>query len=539
MRITIAQVNTLVGDVAGNTQRIIRAALEARDRQGSELVIFPELAVTGYPPEDLLYRPDLYRQTARALAEISSASESIAMIVGHPEREQGRIYNACSYLAAGRVQARYRKRVLPNYSVFDEKRYFTPGEDTCLLDLGGVPTAMTICEDLWEPEPSLDAARRGAKLLININASPYHHRKLEQRRDLLQTRAAETGLAIVYVNLVGGQDELVFDGASLIITPDGRFVFQAPEFEEGLYTVSIVPGPTAPGIESDYAIPAPPAREQSIYRALVTGVRDYTRKNGFNGAVLGLSGGVDSALTLCLAVDALGPANVEAMIMPSRYTASMSVEDSVTLARTLNARHHTIPIDPSVDVLLHSLSPLFADRAPDTTEENVQARCRGLLLMAVSNKIGSLVLATGNKSEMAVGYATLYGDMAGGFAPLKDVFKTLVYRLCRWRNAQSPDIPLRILERAPSAELRPDQKDEDSLPPYDKLDAILERYIELDRSTSEIIGEGFDADMVSQVARMVDRNEYKRRQAAPGIKITERAFGRDRRYPITSAYREF
>ena len=539
MRITIAQINTLVGDIAGNTQKIIRCAMEARDRQGSGLVIFPELAVTGYPPEDLLYRPDLYRQTARALADISSASESIDIIVGHPEREHEKIYNACSYLAAGRVQARYRKRVLPNYSVFDEKRYFTPGADTCIVDLDGVPTALTICEDLWEPAPSVDAARHGARLLININASPYHHRKLEQRRNLLQARAAETGLAIAYVNLVGGQDELVFDGASLIIAPDGRFLFQAPEFDEGLFTVELGPGRGTPSIRSVYALPATPVREQSIYRALVTGIRDYVHKNGFNGAVLGLSGGIDSALTLCLAVDALGADNVEALIMPSRYTAAMSIEDSVTLAQTLGARHHTVPIDRSVDTLQESLSPLFANLPADTTEENIQARCRGLLLMAVSNKTGRLVLATGNKSEMAVGYATLYGDMAGGFAPLKDVFKTLVYRLCRWRNAERPDIPQRIIERAPSAELRPDQKDEDTLPPYDVLDAILERYIELDRSTAEITSEGFDAETVNRVARMVDRNEYKRRQGAPGIKITERAFGRDRRYPITSAYREF
>jgi len=538
MRIAIAQINLIIGDIDGNRDKIITSVKEASELHHADLVIFPELAITSYPPEDLLLRPNFIRLVNQALTEIVNCSLDVNILVGYPESVKGKIYNSLSYLSKGKIHTTYHKKDLPNYGVFDEKRYFSAGNETPIIDLGSIPTALSICEDLWTPDHARAAADAGAKLLININASPYHMDILEQRKKLLSTRVKETGLNIVYVNLVGGQDEVVFDGGSMLMNSTGEIVFQAPQFEESLYVIDIEKKGSKLSFDSS-SKPSPPiSREESIYKSLVLGVRDYVMKNGFNGVVIGLSGGIDSALTLTVAVDALGSDNIEVLLMPSRYTADMSVDDAKSMADNLGVTNHIISIEKPFQAFTEILSPLFTDLPEDATEENIQARCRGILLMAISNKTGKLVLTTGNKSEMAVGYATLYGDMAGGFAPLKDVSKTLVYQLAEWRNSRQQVIPQRIITRAPSAELRPDQKDEDSLPPYDILDAILEKYIELNRSPEEIISAGFEAQTVRFVARLVDRNEYKRRQAAPGVKISKLAFGRDRRYPITSRYRE-
>ena len=538
MRIAIAQINLIIGDIDGNRDKIISSVKQAKDLHDADLVIFPELAITSYPPEDLLLRPKFLRLVNQALTEILKYSLDINILVGYPETVKGKIYNSLSYLSKGKIHTTYHKKDLPNYGVFDEKRYFTAGNETPVIDLGSIPTGLSICEDLWTPDHARAAADAGAKLLININASPYHMDILDQRRKLLGNRVKETGLNIVYVNLVGGQDEVVFDGGSMLMNNTGEILFQAPQFEEGIYIIDINKKGSKLSFDS-LMKPSPPiGRAESIYKSLVLGVRDYVRKNGFNGAVIGLSGGIDSALTLAVAADALGSENIEVLLMPSRYTADMSVDDARSMADKLGVRYHVISIEKPFQAFTEILSPVFADLPEDATEENIQARCRGILLMAVSNKTGKLVLTTGNKSEMAVGYATLYGDMAGGFAPLKDVSKVLVYQLAGWRNSRQQIIPQRIMTRAPSAELRPDQKDEDSLPPYDILDAILEKYIELNQSPEEIISAGFDAQTVQFVARLVDRNEYKRRQAAPGVKISKLAFGRDRRYPITSRYRE-
>ena len=533
LRLVIAQLDFLVGDIWGNAGRIVDAARRAREGHGAQLVVFPELALTGYPPEDLLLRPEFDRQVRRALAWIAQRISGTGIILGHPWEADGARYNAASYLAEGRRQAMYFKQCLPNYGVFDEKRYFAPGRETCLLRLQDLPVGLTICEDIWEPEPAARAAEAGARLLININASPYHVDRGREREAVVAGRARAHGLAAVYVNLVGGQDELVFDGQSFAVDRAGQVVCRTPAFTEGLFPVDVdleegvpVPGEVTPALPE----------AESVYRAIVLGVRDYVNKNGFPGVVIGLSGGVDSALTLALAVDALGPERVEALMMPSRYTADMSLEDARAEAEALGVQYRLIPIEPMFQAFLDGLKEEFGDRPMDVTEENIQARIRGVILMAVSNKTGRMVLTTGNKSEMAVGYATLYGDMAGGFGAIKDVPKTLVYRLARYRNGLGAVIPERVLTRAPSAELAPGQKDTDSLPPYEILDAILERYVEQDQSVDRIIAGGFDAETVRRVARMVDRNEYKRRQAAPGVRVTRRAFGRDRRYPITSGY---
>lgn len=537
-RIALAQINLCVGDIRGNTGKIIEYIQMARESFQADMVVFPELAITGYPPEDLLYRRALYVQIDKALQEITSNSGNIKIVIGHPYKAGENTYNACSLVGNNKIMRTYLKQELPNYGVFDEKRYFEPGTESCIFECNGILMALSICEDIWEKFVCYQAAQAGAKLMININASPFQTNKLETRQQVLHERVTETGLNIVYVNLVGGQDELVFDGGSMVIDKQGEIVFQAPQFEEGLYTVDFTS-------DQDHCYPVSPrknipvcSQEEIIYRALVLGVRDYVRKNGFPGIVLGLSGGIDSALTLCIAVDALGKDNVVAVIMPSRYTSKMSIEDAETLSETLNIKTFTIPIELPFNAFTESLATTFAGYPPDITEENIQARCRGVILMAISNKTGKLVLTTGNKSEMAVGYATLYGDMVGGFAPLKDLSKTLVYKLCNWRNLKSQVIPQSIIERPPTAELRENQLDQDSLPPYDVLDPILERYIELDQSPEEIINAGFTEEDVSKVVLMMDRNEYKRRQAAPGVIITPRAFGRNRRYPITSGYRE-
>jgi NAD+ synthase (glutamine-hydrolysing) len=534
LRIALAQTNLLVGDIDGNADTLIRLAIRARDEIGAHLVLFPELAITSYPPEDLLLRAGLYDRVDAAVARIRRQVSGIDVLIGLPERDGNAIYNACILLRDGKPVASCRKRNLPNYAVFDEKRYFREGPGTAVVDIGGIPTGVTICEDIWEPEPARAAAAAGARLLLNVNASPYHVGKQAEREALVASRASENGFPVIYLNLVGGQDELVFDGGSFAMNPDGTVAFRAPAFEEGLFLVEVQTEPELRARAGNVASIVPV--EESIYTALVTGVRDYVTKNGFRGTVVGLSGGIDSALTLAIAVDALGAGSVEAVLMPSRYTAPMSVEDARQEAETLRVTYHVISIEPPFRAFVEALEPVFAGVGHDVTEQNIQARCRGVILMALSNKQGRMVLTTGNKSELAVGYATLYGDMAGGFAPLKDVPKQVVYRLAAWRNRREAVIPPRVLERAPSAELAPDQRDEDSLPPYQILDAILERYVEQDRCPEEIVAAGFDPAVVEHVVALVNHNEYKRRQAAPGVRITRRAFGRDRRYPITSGY---
>jgi NAD+ synthase (glutamine-hydrolysing) len=537
LRLVIAQLNLLVGDVAGNTERVILAAQQARDQFRAHAIVFSELTLTSYPPEDLLLRPALMLQVEEGLRRVERETRGIDVILGHPQSEHGQLFNAASLLRDGRVQATYRKQLLPNYSVFDEKRYFAPGSDSCVVEIGGIPVGLTICEDVWQPEPVRRAIDSGARLLLSLNASPYHMEKGRERESIVQARARESGVPLVYVNLVGGQDELVFDGASFVSDARGTVTQRCPAFEEGLHLVEIESRDGLPVPKPQPLLPAP-ALEEEIYRALVLGVRDYVGKNRFPGVAIGLSGGIDSALTLCIAADALGAERVEALMMPSRFTASMSLEDAAAQAQAMGVVYHSISIEPMFEAFTAQLKDEFKGRARDVTEENIQARIRGTLLMAVSNKTGKMVLTTGNKSEMAVGYATLYGDMAGGYGAIKDVLKTMVYRLAEYRNQLAPVIPRRVFERAPSAELAPDQKDSDSLPPYDVLDPILERYVEKDQSPEAIVAAGYDAVIVRRVVALVDRNEYKRRQAAPGVRITRRAFGRDRRYPITSGYKE-
>ena len=540
LRITLAQLNLSVGDIDGNVAQVITAAQQARDEYNADVIVFPELTLTGYPPEDLLHRPGFTMAALRGLEQVKQAVSGIDVVIGYPIQERGGLYNAAALIRDGKIVGRYHKQHLPNYSVFDEKRYFVAGQEACLVTIKGVPVAMTICEDIWLPSPMQQAADAGAKLMLNLNASPFHARKQEEREAILYTRATETGLPIAYVNLVGGQDELVFDGGSMVVNAEGEICQRAPSFETGLFSADFTvhdDGSVTP-LEADIASHLD--EEASIYQALVLGVRDYVDKNGFAGVVLGLSGGIDSALTLAIAVDALGRDRVEAVSMPSRYTADMSIDDALEEAQALGVPCRVIAIEKTFNAFLDSLADEFVDieNTPgDVTEQNIQARCRGVLLMAIANKKHRMVLTTGNKSEMAVGYATLYGDMAGGFDVLKDVPKGLVYQLAEYRNTVSQVIPERVITRPPSAELAPDQKDSDSLPDYDILDAVLARYVEQDRTLEEIVADGFEREMVARVIEMVDRNEYKRRQAAPGVRITQKAFGRDRRYPITSKYR--
>jgi len=535
LRIALAQIDLLVGDIDGNVRRVVEAAAVARDTHRADVVVFPELTLTGYPPEDLLLRPEFDQRVAQGVQQLCAAVSGVHVVVGYPRIVDGKRYNAAGVIGDGRVVAEYFKALLPNYSVFDEKRYFEPGGAPCVVELNGVPVGITICEDIWFPAPAAHAKEAGARLLVNLNASPFHKGKAPEREELVGKRARENGFPIVYVNLVGGQDELVFDGGSFVVDGDGALTHRLGYFAEELAVVDFTRDGELVVAHGDCA-PALP-EEDAIYQALVLGVRDYVRKNGFQGAVIGLSGGIDSALVLCIAVDALGADQVEVLSMPSRYTAAISNEDAATMARLLGVRYAVIPIEPAFEAFLGMLADEFRGLPADVTEENIQARCRGIVLMAVSNKTGRILLTTGNKSEVSVGYATLYGDMAGGFAPIKDVPKLLVYRLAEWRNRRGEVIPRRIIDRPPSAELRADQKDSDSLPPYEVLDPILEHYVEQDCSVAEIIAEGFDPAVVQRVVRMVDRNEYKRRQAPPGIKITRRAFGRDRRYPLTNGFR--
>lgn len=536
LRIALAQLNLFVGDVAGNTQRLIDTSAQARDELRADLVLFPELSLTGYPPEDLLFHSGLRRQVKTAMDRVRSETSGITVVAGYPEYAEEGIYNAAAVLRDGTTVANYRKQELPNYSVFDEKRYFKHGRDTCIFELKGIRVALLICEDIWEPNPARGAKANGAQLIVVINGSPYSLRYQERREEVVRARVKDTGLPVAYVNLLGGQDELVFDGGSFVMNAGGEVVQRIAPFVEGLFAVDVdlVDGKVVP---RPAHIELPLSEEASVYSALVLGVRDYVGKHRFPGIVLGLSGGIDSALTLAIAVDALGAEHVRAVMMPSRYTSQWSLDDAAAEASTLGVRYDVISIEGMFETALGALKEVFAGRKPDTTEENIQARSRGLLLMAISNKTGRMVLTTGNKSEMAVGYATLYGDMAGGFAPIKDCSKMLVYRLAKYRNSVSPVIPDRVIERPPTAELRHDQKDSDSLPEYAVLDAILELFIEDNLSVDEISARGFDRATVGRVLDMVKRNEYKRRQAPPGVRISDRAFGRDWRYPITSGYK--
>lgn len=536
LRLAIAQLNCTVGDLAGNAERIAGCAARAR-AAGAHLMVTPELALCGYPPEDLLLRPDFLRACARTLAELAARVEGIGVVVGHPEAYRGDCYNAASLLRDGRVVATYRKHRLPNYEVFDEQRYFAAGRQPCVIEINGVHCGINICADVWEPGAADAARQAGAELLLVLNASPYHINKQATRYEVLRERTRATGMPVVYANLVGGQDELVFDGASFALDGEGRLALQLPQFVEALEVLEFAGGELRPG-----GIAPARALESEVYDALVLGVRDYLGKNGFPGAIIGLSGGIDSALTLAIAVDALGAERVRAVMMPSPYTSQISLDDARAMARTLGVRYDEFPIEPAMKTFAGMLEKEFAasgEKSPaDTTEENLQARIRGMILMALSNKYGAIVLTTGNKSEMAVGYATLYGDMAGGFAVIKDLYKTLVYRVSRYRNGISPVIPERIITRVPSAELKPNQTDQDTLPPYETLDAIIEAYMERDLPPREIVALGHAEADVRRTVDMLRRSEYKRRQAPVGIRVTKRGFGKDWRYPITSKYAE-
>ena len=528
--IAVAQLNLTVGDLAGNADRIIAALEEAR-AGGADLLLTPELAVSGYPPEDLLLRSDFYRACSRETDRIAAAARDITVVLGHPVEDGDQRYNAASVLRDGKLVARYHKSLLPNYEVFDEERYFEAGNDACVFEVKGVRFGLNICADVWERGPAEAARAAGAQVLLALNASPYHMNKHTQRLQVLRDRVRETGLPILYCNMVGGQDELVFDGASFALDRDGALGYQAGSFVEGVDLLGYQAGTWVGGTRTEAR-----TLEAEAYEALKIGVRDYLGKNRFPGAIIGLSGGIDSALTLAIAVDALGADRVRAVMMPSPYTAQMSLDDSREMVRRLGVRYDEIAIEPAMKVFADLLAPQFAGLPADTTEENLQARIRGMILMALSNKTGAIVLTTGNKSEMATGYATLYGDMAGGFAVLKDLYKTLVFRLSDWRNTVSPVIPQNIIDRPPSAELKPDQKDQDSLPPYEMLDAIIEAYMERDESPREIIAAGFPEAEVRRTVSLLKRNEYKRRQAPVGIRITPRGFGKDWRYPITNRY---
>ena len=535
IRVVMAQLNLLVGDIPGNTGRIIDTALKARDELNADLVLFPELALTGYPPEDLLLRPSLELRVQEALQRILAAVSGVTLVLGYPRYREGALYNMAGVIRDGELLHEYAKQCLPNFQVFDEKRYFAAGDEVGLFEHKGIKIGLSICEDIWHTGPVEQLRAAGAEMVLSLNASPFHIGKPAQRRDVLHQRAQQLGCPLVYLNLTGGQDELVFDGGSMLASAQGDILFQGVHCEEALYSCSFDPATAV--LKPEQAGVAEPDSDALVYQVLVQGVRDYINKNGFRGVVLGLSGGIDSALTVAVAVDALGADRVEAVMMPFRYTSSMSLEDAEAEARALGIQYDVISIEPLYDSFMQQLAPQFEGLNPDTTEENLQARCRGVLLMAISNKKGYLVLTTGNKSEMAVGYSTLYGDMAGGFDVLKDIPKTLVYRLSRYRNTLSPVIPQRVIDRPPSAELAPDQTDQDSLPDYDVLDRILELYVERDYSAQAIIDEGFAAEDVNRVLRLVDINEYKRRQAPIGPRVTQRGFGRDRRYPITSGWK--
>jgi NAD+ synthase (glutamine-hydrolysing) len=531
LRLALAQVNATVGDIAGNVRKILSACERAKEA-GARLVVFPEMVVTGYPPEDLLLRASFLEENLAGWREVAAGVRGITAVVGFADRDaKGRAYNAAGIAGGGRVRGVYRKMHLPNYGVFDEVRYFGRGREPGAFPVGKSRVGVTVCEDIWvRGGPVARLAKEGAGLILNISASPYHAGKWEERRKVVAGHARRAGVPVAYCNLVGGQDELVFDGGSMVVAPDGKVMARAGMFGEELLVCDV--GGTA---EGGPVAPLPPPEEE-IFRALVLGTRDYVGKNRFPGAIIGLSGGIDSSLVAAVAAEALGPSRVMGVTLSSPYTSRESVEDAHALAGNLGIRCHDLSIGDTFGALLRTLAPTFGDRAPDATEENLQARIRGTILMALSNKFGEVVLTTGNKSEMSVGYATLYGDMAGGFAVIKDVFKTMVYRVSRWYNASRGRdvIPERVLTKPPSAELKPGQRDSDSLPEYEVLDPILKMYVEEDRSVPEMVGAGHPEAVVRRVVSLVDRSEYKRRQAPPGVKITPRALGKDRRMPITN-----
>jgi NAD+ synthase (glutamine-hydrolysing) len=533
MKIAIAQMNCIVGDIAGNAKKIVTSATLAKE-QGATLVVTPELSLCGYSPEDLLLRPDFLLACEDALLALAKQLPDITVIVGHPHQQGEQCFNAASVLEGGHVVATYHKQVLPNYGVFDEERYFVSGSEALVFNHCGVKLGVLICADVWESKPALLAKMAGAELLVAMNGSPFHMKKQNTRLEVLKQRAVENSLPIVYVNMVGGQDELVFDGASFVLNAQGELMCELPAFESQLEVVDFAHAQPLHG-NMTKNLPL----EATVYHALKLGLADYVNKNGFPGVVIGLSGGVDSALTLAIAVDAIGADKVHGVMVPSEFTADISVNDAREMADIVGVEYSEIAIKPLYDMYLTALSPQFGDMPFDATEENLQARIRGMLLMAISNKFGSIVVTTGNKSEMAVGYCTLYGDMAGGFALLKDVPKTLVYQLCAYRNQLSSVIPERIITRPPSAELRANQVDQDSLPPYDVLDAIIEAYVEDDLSRKDIVALGYPIEDVNRVIAMIDRNEYKRRQSPVGVRITDKGFGKDRRYPITAKLSEY
>jgi NAD+ synthase (glutamine-hydrolysing) len=570
IRVALAQINLTVGDIEGNTQKIISYIKKAKSLD-CDIIAFPELAITGYPPEDLLFKPSFIKANLKALEDIARESKKIISIVGFVDWQED-IYNSAAVLLGGKVVAKYHKNYLPNYGVFDEVRYFQRGNEITILNINNYKIGLSICEDIWYPENPINIqAIEGAELVININASPYHIGKTKEREELLKVRARDNAIAIAYVNLVGGQDELVFDGNSMVVGPDGSFLAKGEAFKEELLVCDVdfssifrqqLKDQRLRNLRYSYKreekvkeifiefsfkdkvetisqkISLDITETEEIYRALVLGVKDYIHKNGFEKVVIGLSGGIDSSLTAVIATDALGKENVKGVLMPSQFTSKESIEDALELAKNLGIETFTFPIKDIFEKYMEILSPVFEGHKWDTTEENLQARIRGNLLMALSNKFGWIVLATGNKSEMSVGYATLYGDMVGGFAVLKDVYKTRVYELAEFRNSISPVIPKRVLEKPPSAELRPNQKDEDELLPYPILDEIIRLYVEDDLPVEDIVKRGFDKKSVEKVIKMIDRNEYKRRQAPIGIRITKRAFGKDRRMPITNKFKE-
>lgn len=540
LNIALAQLDLNLGDIRANTNKILDYAKKAKEEFNADVIVYPELALTDYPPEDLLLRTELHARVEQALKELCDKNLDICLIVGHPTKTSQGIFNSVSVIYNGQIVKRYDKQLLPNYSVFDEKRYFQAGNQPCVFEYKGVPIGIVICEDLWHPGPVLQAANAGAKIILSPNASPFHRNKPSQRIEILRQRVLECVTPIVYVNSVGGQDELVFDGGSFVIDRDGVVQHQSPLYQENLDIVAVQ-------YHSDKKIVSVstgkkykfPDEIESIYKALVLGTKDYIKKNKMKGALVGLSGGIDSALTLAIAVDAIGAEQVHAVLMPSRYTHNMSNEDAIALAKKLKVSYSIIPIEPMFSAFLNSLKDEGVDSAEDLIAQNIQSRCRGIILMALSNKTGKMVLTTGNKSELAVGYSTLYGDTAGGYDVLKDVLKTTVYQLAHYRNQQSEVIPKRTLERAPTAELAPNQLDIQSLPDYAILDRIIIDYVENDLSAQQIIAKGFDKDTVHKVINLIDHNEFKRRQSPPGVRISIRAFGRDWRYPITSGYEVF
>ncbi|MBJ90219.1 MAG: NAD+ synthase [Woeseia sp.] len=535
VKLALAQLDFIVGDVEGNTAKILDKCQHACFEMQADLVVFPELSICGYPPEDLLFHSGLQSRIAQAIETIRTTVKGTAVMFGYPEYDGDSIYNSAVVFKKGETLAKYRKCLLPNYRVFDEKRYFVSGKGPTVFKLNGIRLGINICEDVWESQPAAASRAAGAEAIIAINGSPFEFESQAKREHVVGRLVQETRIPAVYLNMVGGQDELVFDGGSFAMDKDGGICFRAPPYKEGMH--SVILQATGRGIElmsGDVARKLP--EEQSVYEALVCGTRDYVKKNGFPGVILGLSGGVDSALVAAIATDALGKSRVRAVMMPFRYTSNMSQEDAALQAHSLGIQYDVIPIAPMYEATTGQLENVFEGREEDVTEENIQARCRGLLLMSISNKTGRMLLTTGNKSEMAVGYATLYGDMAGGFAPIKDCSKSMVYRLAKYRNTINRMIPERIIMRPASAELRPNQKDTDSLPEYDLLDPILEAFIEKDLSVQEIVEQGYKREVVVKILELVKRNEYKRRQAPPGIRISGRAFGRDWRYPITSRY---